>query len=66
MRLIGIPAKKAERGDRMKQEDEIAKDSIADNDKSSVKIIREAVPIAEWPEIERKMAIISRMTSDRT
>ncbi|MBN2230688.1 MAG: hypothetical protein JW779_13955 [Candidatus Thorarchaeota archaeon] len=24
----------------------------------------ERLPIAEWPEIERKMAIIARMTSD--
>ena len=25
---------------------------------------RERLPIAEWPEVERKMAIIARMTSD--
>jgi hypothetical protein len=26
--------------------------------------LRERVPIAEWPDLERKMAIISRMSSD--
>jgi hypothetical protein len=26
--------------------------------------LRERLPITEWPEIERKMGIISRMTSD--
>jgi hypothetical protein len=25
---------------------------------------RERLPITEWPELERKMGIISRMTSD--
>jgi hypothetical protein len=25
---------------------------------------RERLPIAQWPELERKMAIIARMTSD--
>ncbi|MFW9789188.1 MAG: hypothetical protein ACFFE2_15975 [Candidatus Thorarchaeota archaeon] len=25
---------------------------------------RERLPIAEWPELDRKIAIISRMTSD--
>lgn len=25
---------------------------------------RERLPIAEWPEVERKMAIIARMTSE--
>jgi hypothetical protein len=25
---------------------------------------RERIPIAQWPELERKMAIVARMTSD--
>jgi len=28
------------------------------------KKLRERIPIAEWPDLERRMAIISRMTSD--
>ncbi len=28
------------------------------------KELRERLPIAEWPELDRKIAIISRMTSD--
>ncbi|MFX1559034.1 MAG: hypothetical protein ACFFBL_00425 [Promethearchaeota archaeon] len=26
--------------------------------------LRERLPIAEWPELDRRIAIISRMTSD--
>lgn len=48
----------------MKNETESGTGKKADTSKSE-EIGKKRLPIAEWPEIERKMAIISRMTSDR-
>jgi hypothetical protein len=48
----------------MKEEESIAREMDSGN--SMDEYVRTRVPIAEWPDIERKMAIISRMTTERS